>query len=212
MSIGNEIAGERPHIGLNLGARGASFPYEPIPYLVSSIDALVVLAASLFGAVFYHWVSDTPLPDVAAYFALGLIASFIHIGRQGGRNYYDFERLSKPGVEAVEILICWFSTAFLLAFFAFLFKIGLSFSRGSFLVFIAAAPVGLLAVRKLEKSAVECAVARGAIGGRNVVLVGDQDELASLEDRDLLAMLGGGKSIASRSRRSPITLSSDPKI
>ena len=192
MSIGNEIAGERPHIGLDLEARRASFPYEPIPYLASSVDALVVLAASLLSAVFYHWVSDTALPDLTPYFALGLIASFIHIGRQGGRSYYDFERLSKPGVEIVEILICWFSTAFLLAFFAFLFKIGVSFSRGSFLVFIAVAPAGLLAVRKFEKSAVERAVTRGAIGGRNVVLVGDQDELASLEDGDLLAMLGAG--------------------
>ena len=204
MSIGNEVAGERPHIGLSFEARRASFPYEAIPYLVSSVDALVVLAASLFGAVFYHWASDAPLPDLAAYFALGLIASFIHIGRQGGRSYYDFERLSKPGTEIVEILICWFSTAFLLAFFAFLFKVGLSFSRGSFLVFIAVAPVGLLAVRKLEKGAVQGAVARGAIGGRNVVLVGDHDELATLEDRDLLAMLGAGEV-----NRFPLTKISD---
>src|SRR6202012_4141899 len=78
-------------------------------------------------------------------------------------------------------------------FFAFLFKIGFSFSRGSFLIFIAVAPVGLLAGRKLEKDAVQRAVARGAIGRRNVVLVGDQDELASLENRDLLAMLGAGE-------------------
>jgi Undecaprenyl-phosphate glucose phosphotransferase len=193
MSIGNEIVGKRLHIGLSFEARRTSFPCEAIPYLVSSVDALIVLAASLFGAVFYHWVSDTPLPDITAYFALGLIASFIHIGRQGGRSYYDFERLSKPGVEITELLICWFSTAVLLAFFAFLFKVGLSFSRGSFLTFIAVAPIGLLAGRKLEKSVVQRAVARGAIGRRNVVLVGDDDELASLEDRDLLAMLGAGE-------------------
>jgi undecaprenyl-phosphate galactose phosphotransferase/putative colanic acid biosynthesis UDP-glucose lipid carrier transferase len=171
----------------------ASFPSEAIPYLVSSSDALIVLLASLVGAVSYHWVSDTPVPDLTAYFALGLIASFIHIARQSGRGYYDFEQVAKPDVEIVEVLICWFSTAFLLAFFAFLFKIGISFSRGSFLMFIIVAPIALLAGRKLEKRVVQTAIARGAIGRRNMVLLGDQMEMMALEGHDLLAMLGAGE-------------------
>src|ERR1700676_5572474 len=135
MSIKIEINGLESNLREAIESPRASFPCEAIPYLVSTTDALIVLLASLFGAVFYHWASETPVPDLAAYFALGLIASFIHIARQSGRGYYDFEQVAKPGVEIVEVLICWFSTVMLLAFFAFLFKIGVSFSRGSFLIF-----------------------------------------------------------------------------
>lgn len=188
MSIATEA-----NIKLRVDAARVTFPCEAIPYLLSTTDAFIVLVASLFGAISYHTISATPLPDLAAYFALGLIASFIHIARQSGRGYYDFEQVAKPGVEIVEVLICWFSTVMLLAFFAFLFKIGVSFSRGSFLIFAAVAPIGLLAGRKFEKIVIERAVARGAIGRRNVVLVGDQEELKGLENRDLLAMLGAGQ-------------------
>src|SRR6266481_3896650 len=105
MSIGTEA-----NIKLRLDAPRAAFPSEAIPYLLSTTDAFIVLVASAFGAISYHTITATPLPELDAYFALGLIASFIHIVRQSGRAYYDFEQVAKPGVEIVEVLICWFST------------------------------------------------------------------------------------------------------
>jgi Undecaprenyl-phosphate glucose phosphotransferase len=193
MSVKIEINDLKSNLEATFESPRTAFPSEAVPYLVSSADALVVLLASLFGAISYHWASETPVPDLTAYFALGLIASFIHIARLGGRGYYDFERVAKPTVEVVEVLICWFTTALLLAFFAFLFKIGISFSRGSFLLFMMVAPIALLAGRKLEKGIVQAAIARGAIGRRNMVLVGDHTEMMALEGRDLLAMLGAGE-------------------
>jgi Undecaprenyl-phosphate glucose phosphotransferase len=192
MAIGTEIV-KREDVRPHADARRAVCSLEAIPYLISSADALVVLGAGLFGAVFYHWASDTPLPELTGYFALGLIASFIHIVRQGGRGYYDFDQVGKPGVEIAEILISWLSTGFLLAFFAFLFKIGVSFSRGSFVIFIAVTPFGLLAARKLEKHLIQRAVARGTIGRDNLVVVGDQAEIEALDSWDRLAMLGAGE-------------------
>ena len=100
---------------------------------------------------------------------------------------------TKPGVEITEVLICWFSTTLLLAFFAFLFKIGIEFSRGAFLTFAVVAPTGLLISRKVEKYWLQIAVARGAIGRRDTVLVGDRGEIAALEGRDLLALFGAGE-------------------
>src|SRR5438477_9978856 len=91
---------------VQLDARRATFPCEAIPYLLSTTDALIVLVASLLGAVSYHMISATPLPDLAAYFALGLISSFIHIARQSGRGYYELEQVTKPGVEIAELLSC----------------------------------------------------------------------------------------------------------
>ena len=154
-----------------------TFPCEAVPYLLSTADALVILFASLFGGFIYHWSTGTPIPDLFAYFALGLIASFIHIVRLGGRGYYDFESAAKPTVEIAEVLVSWFTTGLMLAFFAFLLKVGESFSRGSFLVFLVCAPAGLLALRRTAKVLVARAAARGSIGRRNIVLLGDQAEL-----------------------------------
>lgn len=188
MSIRSEI-GEKSVEGI-FGNSRPTFPVEAIPYFLSTTDALIVLLASLSGALSYHWTANTAVPDLTAYFALGLIASFIHIVRLGGRGYYDFEQAAKPPLEVGTVVVCWTTTALLLAFFAFLFKIGVEFSRGSFLVFIVITPIGLLAGRKVEKYYLRAAAVRGAIVRRNSVLLGDPTEIASLEGWDLLTISG----------------------
>jgi undecaprenyl-phosphate galactose phosphotransferase/putative colanic acid biosynthesis UDP-glucose lipid carrier transferase len=193
MSIGSEISNDHSDVTRPFGSPRASFPSEVLPYLLSTADALIILLISLFGAFFYHWATGTPVPDLTAYVALGLIASFIHIVRLSGTGYYDFERAAKPNVEITEVVICWFTTTLLLAFFAFLFKIGIDFSRGAFLTFMVVAPAALLLGRKLEKGWLQTAVASGTIGRRNTVLVGDRDQVASLDGRDLLALFGTGE-------------------
>jgi Undecaprenyl-phosphate glucose phosphotransferase len=208
MSIGSE-ATDRKSEELESPPEHPSvaFPCEAVPYLLSTTDALLILFASLFGGFSYHWVSGTPIPDLSAYFALGLVASFIHIVRLGGRGYYDFENAAKPTVEIVEVLISWFSTGLMLAFFAFLLKIGESFSRGSFLVFLMIAPVGLLAGRKVAKFLIARGVVRGSIGRRNMILLGDRIELNSFEPRDLLAFFG-----AAEVNRFTLSEESDPSV
>src|SRR4029077_14439671 len=126
-----------------------ALPYEAIPYFLSTGEAFIILFADLFGCFVYHWLTDTPVPDLSAYFAVGLFASFIHIARLSGRGFYEFENAAKPNVEVVEIALSWLTTALVLAFFAFLFKAGDVFSRGSFLIFLVVAPVALLGERKL---------------------------------------------------------------
>jgi Undecaprenyl-phosphate glucose phosphotransferase len=207
MPTGSEVSDHEPELNASIERSPVTFPCEAVPYLLSTVDALVILFASLFGGFTYHWASGTPIPDLSAYFALGLIASFIHIVRLGGRGYYDFESAAKPAVEIVEVLISWFTTGLMLAFFAFLLKIGESFSRGSFLAFLASAPVGLLAVRKTAKFLIARAADRGAIGRRNMVLLGDPFELDSLEPRDLLAFFGAGEV-----NRFSLSTDSDPLV
>jgi undecaprenyl-phosphate galactose phosphotransferase/putative colanic acid biosynthesis UDP-glucose lipid carrier transferase len=207
MPTGSEVSDHEPELNASIERSPVTFPCEAVPYLLSTVDALVILFSSLFGGFIYHWASGTPIPDLSAYFALGLIASFIHIVRLGGRGYYDFESAARPTVEIVEVLISWFTTGLMLAFFAFLLKIGESFSRGSFLAFLASAPVGLLAVRKTAKFLIARAADRGAIGRRNMVLLGDPLELDSLEPRDLLAFFGAGEV-----NRFSLSTDSDPLV
>jgi undecaprenyl-phosphate galactose phosphotransferase/putative colanic acid biosynthesis UDP-glucose lipid carrier transferase len=118
------------------------------------------------------------------------MASFIYILRMSGIGYYDLPDSAKPGVEIAQILVCWFSTGILLAFFAFLLKIGGNYSRGAFVTFYFIVPVGLLATRKSIKAKLALAVTRGGISRLDAVLVGDHRELAALGPRDRLALFG----------------------
>ena len=122
--MGSQINNNNSDVTAPFETPRAMFPSEVLPYLLSTADALIILLVSLFGAFFYHRMTGSPVPDLSAYVALGLIASFIHIVRLSGTGYYDFERAAKPRVEITEVVICWFTTTLLLAFFAFLFKIG----------------------------------------------------------------------------------------
>jgi undecaprenyl-phosphate galactose phosphotransferase/putative colanic acid biosynthesis UDP-glucose lipid carrier transferase len=193
MSVGSGVDEGKVTSEKSAGNPAVTFPCEAIPYLLSTADAMIILLVSLFGVFFYHWVLQTPIPDLTAYFALGLIASFIYVVKLSGRGYNDFETAAKPDVEIVEVLFAWFTTGLMLAFFAFLFKIGVSFSRGSFLVFLVISPIGLLAGRKATKLLLKRAIDRGAVGRRNTVLIGDRAELASLEQRDMLTFFGAGE-------------------
>src|ERR1700757_754871 len=207
MPSGSEISNQQSEFGVSLQRTSVAFPCEAIPYLLSTGEAAIILFADLFGCFVYHWLSDTPIPDLSAYFALGLFASFIHIARLSGRGFYDFENAAKPTVEVVEITISWLTTALILAFFAFLFKVGDTFSRGSFLIFLVLTPIALLAERKFAKFLLMRAADRGAVGRPNMVLLGTHKELDSLGERDLLAFFG-----ASEVNRFALSTDADPIV
>jgi undecaprenyl-phosphate galactose phosphotransferase/putative colanic acid biosynthesis UDP-glucose lipid carrier transferase len=192
MSIGSNVSEHRAGLERPSKWSQVSFSFEAIAYVLRTTDALVILLSGLFGAFFYHWVSQTPLPNLVEYYALGLIASFLYIVRQNGRGYYAFECAAKPDVEITEVLVSWLVTTLVLALFAFLLKIGVAYSRGAFLFFVLVAAGGLLASRRLSKKVLRTAVDRRVIGRRDALLVGDAVELAALEDIDLLRFFGTG--------------------
>jgi Undecaprenyl-phosphate glucose phosphotransferase len=190
MSLGSDIHDKSDQLGTTFAKPPTGLSSAVIPYLLSTADAFVILLASIVGGVGYQLSAGYPTTDILPYCAVGLLASFIHILRMSGGGYYDFADSAKPRVEIGKIVTCWFTTGLLLAFFAFLLKIGIDYSRGAFVVFYFLAPVGLLAARKLTKSLLTSAVSRGAVGRGDVVLIGDLNEIAALEPRDLLAFFG----------------------
>jgi undecaprenyl-phosphate galactose phosphotransferase/putative colanic acid biosynthesis UDP-glucose lipid carrier transferase len=193
MSIGSDIREKVDHLGNTASKPPATFSSDAIPYLLSTTDAFVIVLSSIAGGIGYQLSIGNPLPSILPHCAVGLLASFIHILRMSGSGYYDFPDSAKPRIEFGEILVCWFTTGLLLAFFAFLLKIGVAYSRGAFVVFYFLAPAGLLGVRKLSKIMLTSAVSRGAIGRRDIVLIGDFHEMAALESRDLLAFFGAAE-------------------
>jgi undecaprenyl-phosphate galactose phosphotransferase/putative colanic acid biosynthesis UDP-glucose lipid carrier transferase len=165
-------------------------PSEVIPYTLSTLDVLVIILSSVIGGIGYQLIAGYPLPNLLPYCAVGLMASFIYVLRMSGSGYYDLPDSAKLGVEITEVLVCWLTTGLLLAFFAFLLKVGANYSRGAFVVFYFVAPIGLLAARKLTKTSLTSAVANGGIARRDLVLIGDQNELRALGPQDRLALIG----------------------
>jgi len=192
MSVGSDINEKPGHLSPAIERGKTTFPCESVPYVLSTADAAVIVLSSLIGGTVYQWSIGNPTPNLVPHCAVGLLASFIHILRVSGGGYYDFQFASKPRVEAVEIIVSWVTTGLLMAFFAFLLKIGVAYSRGAFVIFFFLAPVGLLGVRKISKIVLKRAVAQGVIGRRDIVLIGDPFELSVLEPRDLLAFFGAG--------------------
>src|ERR1700676_3084449 len=193
MSIGSDI---RDKTGpLEHFSRGSptGFSSDAIPYVLSATDTVIILISSLAGGIGYQLLAGYSMPNLLPYCAIGLLAGLLYVLRMKGSGYYDFPDSAKPRVEIGEILICWFTTGLLLAFIAFLLKISVDFSRGAFITFYFLAPIGLLGVRKITKMALVEAISRGAIGRRDSVLVGDFNELAVLEAKDLLALFGVAK-------------------
>ncbi|WP_426442333.1 undecaprenyl-phosphate glucose phosphotransferase [Bradyrhizobium genosp. P] len=189
MSIGSEI-GERASPIRSSAPKEARFSGASIPYLLSTADAFVILVSSVVGGVSYQLAIGNPMPDLVPYCAVGLLASFVHVLRLSGTGYYDFPDCARPHVESTKILVCWFTTGLLLAFFAFLLKVGVDYSRGAFIALFLVAPAGLLATRKITKVVLQNALTRGMVGRTDVLLIGENHELAALEARDLLAFFG----------------------
>ena len=190
MSIGTDIGEEARQVDQSSGQGRLLLSSDVIPYVLSTSDALMIMLASVVGGIAYHIATNSPIPNLLPYCAVGLMASFIHILRMSGSGYYDLADAAKPRVEITAILVCWFTTGILLAFFAFLLKIGGRYSRGAFFVFYMIAPIGLLAARKITKSALASAVAKRGIARRDAVMVGVQEELSALSSRDRLALVG----------------------
>jgi undecaprenyl-phosphate galactose phosphotransferase/putative colanic acid biosynthesis UDP-glucose lipid carrier transferase len=158
--------------------------------VLATADAFVILITSVLAGVVYQVAVGNEIPSVPPHAAVGLLASFIYILRMSGSGHYDFPECAKPHVEIANILVYWFTTGLLLAFFAFLLKIGVAYSRGAFVLFYFFAPVGLLGMRKATKIVLASATSRGSLGRRNIVLVGDFDEVTALKSQDMLFFSG----------------------
>src|ERR1700687_4820201 len=184
MSIGSEIRGQDGHLAPS-EQRGPLLSCESLPYILSTVDAAIILLSCLLGGIGYEWSTGNLTRNLTPLCAVGLLASFIYIWKISGSGYYDFQNAAKARVEIVDITVSWIITGLLLAFFAFLLKVGVEFSRGAFVIFFLLAPVGLLNFRKISKHVLRKAIEQNLIGRRDIVLIGDHDELCLLDPYDL---------------------------
>jgi Undecaprenyl-phosphate glucose phosphotransferase len=189
MSIESGVRDKLRVIENSIDQPTAIFSTDAIPYVLPALDAFIILLACLASGISYHLLAGYP-SEIGPQCAVGFLAGFIYILRMSNSGYYELQESARPPVELREILMCWFTTGLLLALIAFLLKISTAYSRGAFVIFYVLAPFALLSARKATKTALAQAIARGAIGRRDAVLIGDIDEIAALNKGDLLALCG----------------------
>jgi Undecaprenyl-phosphate glucose phosphotransferase len=165
-------------------------PCAAIGAVFAAADAGAIIVASLLGAEGYQLLVSGAPWNLSLHVGAGITAAVLYllIGRSFG-FYQPTDIFSLRRVTS-RIVWQWLLTSLLLALLAFLFRIGVQFSRGSIICFAALALASLFPSRSLMKAALSAAVRQGRVQGRRVVVVGLRDELAAIGKADLLRRFG----------------------
>ena len=190
MSIESDIRDKIGQFERSSNVQSANFTPQAVPFVLPLIDVCTILLCSLAGATAYQLTVGNPILDLTPQFAVGLLASLFYVLQMSRNGFYELPETATHRVEVRNIVVHWFTTGLLLALVAFLLKVGVAFSRGTFIVFCFLTPVALLGMRKVTKIVLTEAISRGMIGRRDTVLLGELNEMLALKPQDLLAACG----------------------
>jgi Undecaprenyl-phosphate glucose phosphotransferase len=170
--------------------RKMQVPCSAAGALFGSADAASVVMASVIGSGGYQqFISHAPW-NLNLHFGAGVAGALLYvlIGRSAG--FYQLPSMFSAQRSTSNISLQWLLSSLLLALLAFLFRIGIDFSRGAIICFAVLALPSLYASRSLMKGTLIWAVRQGRLHGRRVVLVGSRDELAATSEAELLRRFG----------------------
>jgi Undecaprenyl-phosphate glucose phosphotransferase len=177
----------------NVGLRGSFFvrvPYHRIGSYVALLDATLILCASILGNFAYHYFWYGNVPGVSMSSGVGIVACAVYwlVARSEGQ--YSLPSLIASQRRWSPILFAWAIVFLFLPLALFLVKAGAAFSRGSMIAFAASALMLLLGTRFFASSYLRSMMAERRIAGRRAVIIGEPDELASLNATSLLYRFG----------------------
>jgi Undecaprenyl-phosphate glucose phosphotransferase len=165
-------------------------PYVALRHCLAAVDAVLIILASLIGGAAYQLVANGDWFNSGPLFGVGVISALLYVLIGGITEFYDFRSVFSKRWDFGRVFAYWSLVTLLLAFTAFLMKIGPVFSRGSIVCSGSLALISLLVCRRLSKRLLASAVAAGHVQGRRVMLLGSRDELASLDTGELLGRFG----------------------
>jgi Undecaprenyl-phosphate glucose phosphotransferase len=165
-------------------------PYAALRHSLAFVDAVLIILASLVGGAAYQLYANGNLVNSEPMFGVGVISALLYVLIAGITEFYDFRSVFSKRWDFGRVFAYWSLVTLLLAFMAFLMKIGPVFSRGSVVCSGSLALLSLLVCRRLSKRLLASAVAAGHVQGRRIMLLGTRDELASLDTGELLGRFG----------------------
>ncbi|MGB9187099.1 MAG: undecaprenyl-phosphate glucose phosphotransferase [Methylovirgula sp.] len=170
--------------------QGLRFSHRSAGVMVGLVDALAIMAASIFGQTIYQyfWLGQAGAIDVAT--GVGLIASVMYLFVARFTDLYRLPTCLNPSRHFGMIIAVWAVSLLALSAVLFLLKIGANLSRGSLVVFSSLELPLLWGARLAAARVMKSLIAREAIAGRLAVVIGDSNELGGLSAANLLHHFG----------------------
>lgn len=158
------------------------FPLKLPVYLVGpvvvAVDVVLIVAASAFSVVGYHWYFLGRVPDLEPYIAIGLLASLNFTTTLIALGGYRLASLSNLRHQAHHVAWVWTGIFLALLGLAFSLKVGAMLSRGATFGFFGIGLVLLLAWRDVVWRALVQAIANGTFAKQKAILIGERGLLA----------------------------------
>ncbi|WP_283814452.1 undecaprenyl-phosphate glucose phosphotransferase [Bradyrhizobium commune] len=158
---------------------------------MASFDAAAIMFASVVGTGLYQIVANGDLSHLEPFLGVGPVAALLYVLIGSSTGLYNLRAaLAKNRRDLGRIFAQWSLVSLLMTLLAFLMKSGAVYSRGSVVCFGLLAPVLLVGCRRLARRLVSDVVADGQVRGRRAILLGTNEELASLGVEELLEKFG----------------------
>ena len=173
-----------------LRSRKLCLPSVAAMLAVASIDFLLIVLASLASDYLYQRYFYDGAEYASVALATGIVAGGLFVLQARMFDLYKFACLVNPGRHFARIAVAWIASILVVTALFFLFRVGAEFSRGAISAFAASA-LGLLCLWRIGAARILYAlIARDAIAGRRVVLIGDEMEMTQLSPPALLMQFG----------------------
>jgi Undecaprenyl-phosphate glucose phosphotransferase len=164
--------------------------YDSVELITILADAVMILAASIFAGVIYHYrVLGTP-GDIIQYLGSAMVVAALFISLMKSRGMYRPKELLVLRTQIRTICLLWVAVFFLLAGTVFALKVGTKLSRGTSLLFAVVGFSTLLVHRIWWRSLLAKGVIKRRFSGRRVVLITDHGQPAESSLPDVLTSLG----------------------
>lgn len=153
-----------------------ALPYRAIEPIAMMLDALAILAASVFSDWYYNRFILEVVGDLnqAVIFGAAVAALFVPFSRNGG--LYGPSELLNLKSQVTSVTVIWFSVLLVLAGAVFAFKAGAGTSRGVAASFLGIGLFLILLLRLVWRIALSRGLAQGRITDRQIALIVlDQD-------------------------------------
>ena len=170
--------------------------FETISAMLPIVDLAIIISATVAATMVTVMLFPVyATAEMSALHGLGLVASGLYVMRLRGSDFYDSHVLRRGGADLRTIVETWAMSVLVLICLIYLFKIQHADTRRAFIIYVALTPVLLAMWRLWIKSLVRRALARQAIGRRDIIVIGEADEFAAPDFADLAEGLGIAASV-----------------
>src|SRR5947209_3672497 len=138
-----------------------ALPFSFVEPAVAAVDFALLIAASLFAGVSYHWIVFNAIPDTPPYLATGGLAGLNVSTILAALGRYKFQALLDLKRQACDVALVWVGVFLTLLGVAFSLKLGDALSRGATLGFFVTGLTSLLLWRVLLTYLLAKAIANG---------------------------------------------------